>query len=229
MAHSCARCRRSRGPGSFPALLFSVTVVAISQVAWALPRAAACVAESPPADPSEPRALSQGPAEPTVTPRDRGTRADSGDDQDSAPRRYLLAFGGALSTGPAGLTGGFGTIAEGYVRASVLPPLGIGIDVSYLNLSVSNTDNYSPVHAQALELNASWHPLKHSFDPFLQLGELRLFNVSGNAFHRPSPWSTEGQLGVNFVVPHFAIGLQARRAFTHYGWLMLGIQLEGRL
>jgi hypothetical protein len=109
------------------------------------------------------------------------------------------------------------------------PPLGLGIGVSYLDLSVSNTDNYPPVHAQALELNASWHPLKYSFDPFLQLGELRLFNVSGDAFRPSSPWGTEGQLGVNFVVPHFAMGLQVRRAFTHYGWLMLGFQLEGRI
>jgi hypothetical protein len=109
------------------------------------------------------------------------------------------------------------------------PPLGLGIGVSYLDLSVSNSDNYPPVHAQALELNASWHPLKGYFDPFLQLGELRLFNVSGNAYRPPSPWSTEGLLGVNLVVPHFAVGLQVRRAVTHFGWLMVGFQLEGRI
>jgi len=184
---------------------------------------------TPGADPSEPRVQSLGPAAPTATPHDRGTRADSSDDQDLAPRSYLLAFGGGISTGPAGLTGGFGTIEEGYVRANVLPPLGLGLGVSYLDLSVSNTDNYPPVHAQALELNASWHPLKHSFDPFLQLGELRLFNVSGNVFRPPSPWSTEGRVGVNLVVPHFAIGLQVRSGFAHFDWLMVGLQLEGRI
>jgi hypothetical protein len=184
---------------------------------------------TPGADPSEPLAQSQGPAAPTATPRDRGIRADSGDDQNLAPRRYLLAFGGALSTGPAGLTGQFGSISEGYVRANVLPPLGLGIGVSYLDLSVSNNDNYPPVHAEALELNASWHPLKHSFDPFLQLGELRLFNVSGNFFRPPSPWSAEGRLGVNLVGPHFAIGLQVRSGFADFGWLMVGLQLEGRI
>jgi hypothetical protein len=179
--------------------------VTVSQVAWALPPAA------------------------TATPGDQGTRADFNPDQDLAPRRYLLAFGGALATGPAGLTGGFGTIEEGYVRASVLPSLGLGIGASYLDLSVSNTDNYAPVHAQALELNASWHPLKYSFDPFLQLGELRLFNVSGNDFRPPSAWSTEGQLGVNLAVPHLAVGLQVRSGFGHFGWLMVGLQLEARI
>jgi hypothetical protein len=179
----------------------------------------------PGADPSEPRAQTQGPAEPTATPGDRGTRADSDQDQDLAPRTYLLAFGGAASTGLAGVTGGFGTIEEGYVRARVLPFLGIG--VSYFDLSVSNTDNHPPLDAQALELNASWHPLKYSFDPFLQLGELRLFNVSG--YDPPSPWSTEGRLGVNLAVPHFAIGLHVRSGFGHFGWLMVGLQLEGRI
>ena len=130
MAYSCARRRRSRGPGSFRALLFSFTVVAVLLVSWALPRAVAYAADSSPADPSKARAQSQGPAEPTATPRQLGTRAGSGDDQDLAPRRYLFAFGGALSTGPAGLTGGFGSIEEGYLRASMLLPLGLGIGVS---------------------------------------------------------------------------------------------------
>ena len=228
MTNSFAR-RRRRGHGSFPALLLSVSVVAVSRAAWALPPPAASAAESPPVEPSEPRAQTQGPAEPAATPGDRGTRADSGREQDLAPRRYLVAFGGALSTGLAGMTGGFGTIDEGYGRANVLPSLGLGIGVSYLDVSVSNTDNYSPVHAQALELNASWHPLKYSFDPFLQLGELRLFNVSGNAYGPPSPWSTEGRLGVNLAVPYLAVGVQARRAFSHFGWLMLGVQLECRI
>ena len=216
-------------PGSFSALLFSITGVAVSQVAWALPGTAAFAAEPPRADPSEPRAQTQGPAESTATPGNRGAAADSSPDQDLASRRYLLAFGGAGATGPAGLTGGFGSIAEGYVRANVLPPLGLGIGVSYLDVSASNTDNYSPDHAQALELNASWHPLKYSFDPFLQLGELRLFNMSVNYFRPPSPWGTEVRLGVNVAVPHFAIGLQVRDAFSHFGWLMAGVQLEGRI
>ena len=128
----------------------------------------------------------------------------------------------------------FGSIEEGYVRASVLPPpLGLGIGVSYLDLSVSNTDNYSPVHAQALELNASWHPLKHSsVDPFLQLGELRLFNVSGPAEVSPSsPWSTEVLAGVNLAVSHFAIGAQVRSGIGSgkFGWQMVGVQVEVRM
>jgi hypothetical protein len=228
MAYGFSRRRRGRALGSLDALLFSVTVVAVSQVAWALPRAAAFAAESPPADPSEPHAQTQGPAESTATTGNKGAGAASSPDQDLASRRYLLAFGVALSTGPAGLTGGFGSIVEGYVRANVLPPLGLGIGVSYLDLSVSNTDNYSPMNAQALELNASWHPLKYSFEPFLQLGELRLFNASGN-YGPPSPWSTEGRLGVNLAVRRFAIGLQVRDAFSHFGWLMVGLQLEGRI
>jgi len=109
----------------------------------------------------------------------------------------------------------------------VLPSLGLGIGASYLDLSVSNTDNYPPVHAQALELNASWHPLKYSFDPFLQLGELRLFNMSG--YDPPSPWHTEGRFGVNLAVPYLAIGPQVRCGFGHFGWLMVGLQLEARI
>ena len=34
---------------------------------------------------------------------------------------------------------------------------------------------------------------------------------------------------VNFVVPHFAIGLQVRSTFKHYGWGMVGIQVEVRM
>src|SRR5450631_3528122 len=37
---------------------------------------------------SEPRAQSQGPAEPSATPDNRGTGADSGDNEDLAPSRY---------------------------------------------------------------------------------------------------------------------------------------------
>src|SRR5450631_1473199 len=103
MAYGFSRRRRGRALGSFPALLFSVTVVAVSQVAWALPRPAASAAESPPADPSEPRAQSQRPAESTAATGNKGAGADSSPEQDLAPRRYLLAFGGALATGPAGL------------------------------------------------------------------------------------------------------------------------------
>jgi hypothetical protein len=101
-----------------------------------------------------------------------------------------------------------------------VPSLGIGI--SYLDLSVSNTDNYPPLHAQALELSASWHPLKSFFDPFVQLGELRFFNVSDVPYAPQSPWKTEGRLGVNLAVPHFAIGLLLRSGFGHFGWSMLG-------
>src|SRR5450432_2914258 len=117
MAYSFSRQRRGRGLGSFPALLLSVTVVTVSQVAWALPGPAPAADESPRATASEPRAQSQGPAEPTATPDNRGTRADSRDNEDLAPSRYLLAFGGTLATGLAGITGGFGTIQEGHVRA----------------------------------------------------------------------------------------------------------------
>jgi len=110
----------------------------------------------------------------------------------------------------------------------VLPWLGVGI--AYFNLSVSNTDNYPPIGAQAFEINASWHPLKYSaFDPFLQLGGLRLFDVSGDVYGPPSPWGTEAQLGVDYVLPHLAVGLQVRRAFGNFDWLMLGFQLEGRI
>jgi hypothetical protein len=227
MAYPVSWWHRNRAHSRLHALLLGVTVLAVSHVACALPGPARAAAESSRADTSEPPAQSQGLAEPANTPGAQGRRPDSGHDQDLAPRRYLLAFGGAVSTGPAGLTGGFGTIAEGYVRANVLPQLGLG--VSYFNLSVSNTDNYSPIGAQALEVNASWHPLKYSFDPFLQLGELRLFKVNGNVYAPPSPWNTEGQLGVNYVGPHFAIGLQVRSGFGHFGWLMGGFQLEGRI
>ena len=228
MTSSFPRQRRNRERIPLHALLLGISVVAVSQVAWGLPVPAPTAAESSRADASEPRAPSPRPAEPALAPGAEGTRADAGHDQVSNPRRYVLAFGGALLTGPAGRTGGFGTIEEGYVRASVLPWLGIG--VSFFDLSVSYTDNYPPIGAQALEINASWHPLKYaSFDPFLQLGGLRLLKVSGNIYGPPSLWSAEAQLGVNYALPHLALGLQVRRAFGDYAWLMLGFQLEGRI
>jgi len=228
MACSFSRWHGNRARIPLHAWLVGITVVAVSQVACALPGPAPAAAESSRAVTSEPLAESHGSGEPATTPGARGTRTDSGHDQALNPRSYVLAFGGALLTGPAGLTGGFGTIEEGYVRANALPWLGIG--VSFFNLSVSNTDNYPPVGAQAFEINASWHPLKDSsFDPFLQLGGLRLFNVSGDIYGPPSPWGTEAQLGVNCVLPHLAVGLQVRRAFADFDWLMLGFQLEGRI
>ncbi len=230
MACSCSRRRRNRAPAPFPALLLGVTVVAISQVAWALPRAAAFAAEPPQADQGEPPSQSPDPAQPIGTPDKQRARADSGHDQGSNPRSYLLAVGGAVLTGGVGKGAALGLMEEGHVRVSVLPWLGIGI--SYLDMSAPNNDNRPPFGAQALALNASWHPLKYSsFDPFLQLGGVRLFNVSGDAlyFGSPSPWSAEAQLGVNYVVPHFALGLQLRRAVGDYDWTMLGLQFEGRI
>jgi len=60
---------------------------------------------------------------------------------------------------------------------------------------------------------------------------VRLFNVSGDAlyFGPQSHWSAEAQLGVNYVVPHFALGLQLRRAVGDFDWTMLGLQVEARL
>jgi hypothetical protein len=122
----------------FHVLLLGVTVVGVSKVGWTLPRAAALAAESPQAAPREPSAQSQDPAEPTITRGDPRTRADSGDDQGLKPRSYLLAFGGAILTGDAGRGSALGSMEEGYVRAHVLPWLGIG--VSYFGLSAPNND-----------------------------------------------------------------------------------------
>jgi hypothetical protein len=223
-----SRLHRNRARIPLHALLLGITGVGVSRAVWALPGPASAAAESSRADTSERRSPSESSAELALTPGAPDTRADSGHDPGSNPRRYVFAFGGALLTGPAGRTGGFGTIQEGYVRAGVLPWLGLG--VSYFNLSVSNTDNYPPVGAQAFAINASWHPLKYSsFDPFLQLGGLRLFNVRGNVYAPAALWVTEAQLGVNLVLPHLAIGVQARRAFGDFAWLMVGFQVEGRI
>src|SRR6187431_2452557 len=117
MAYSFSRWHRNRECGPLHAFLLGLTVVAGSKVAWALPGPAPAAAESSRADTSEPSAQAQGPAEPAIAPVAQSTRADPGHDQGINPRSYRFAFGFAVLTGPAGRTGGFGTIEEGYVRA----------------------------------------------------------------------------------------------------------------
>jgi hypothetical protein len=117
-----------------------------------------------------------------------------------------------------------------YVRGQVLPWLGVG--VAYLGLSAQSTDNRPTLREQAIEVDASWHPLVEcQFDPYVQLGGLKLVEVSGDDFE-PNPhsrWGAEGQVGMNFVFPHLAIGVQLRHATAGHQWTLLGLQLEGRI
>ncbi|MEI9954054.1 MAG: hypothetical protein WDO74_35025 [Pseudomonadota bacterium] len=81
-------------------------------------------------------------------------------------------------------------------------------------------------------MNSSWHPLFDSwFDPFLQIGALGVVGVQSGGYERgPEPrWGVQGQLGANFVLPHFAIGEHARLGHAEREWALLGVQVEGRL
>lgn len=228
MPPTSARRPRNSGARSFSVWLPSITVVAVSRMAWALAPGAAVAAEPATADPRPPPAW-LSPAQPPINPEGRGAPADAPSEPAKSYRKYRLALGAGVATGGVGWGSGLGTLLEVYARAQVQPWLGIG--VAYYELSAQNDDNYPPFEAHALELNAAWHPFRHPWlDPYVQLGALRRFGVSGAPFDlNPQPWAAEGQLGLDFVLSPLAIGLQARHGLGDHAWSLLGLQVEGRI
>lgn len=215
--------------GRVSVLLFSITVVTVSQPAQALPSVTPLAAgAAPEGSLLAPSTAARGAAETTVTPN--GARLDERADDTEESYAYRFAFGAALAIGDPGWGTELGGIQELHGRAQVMPWLGLGL--AYFNLSASNNEGYPPFKLQALELNGSLHPLFHSwFDPFLQIGALGIVGVQSNEYERgPEPRAgVQGQLGANAVFSHLAIGVHARLGQAGRAWTLFGLQLEGRI
>jgi hypothetical protein len=204
--------------------LLSITVVTVSQTAWALPPA------MPLAAPATPQVSLPTAARGPTVPPDADTPHQDGAELAENSYAYRIALGAALAMGDPGWGTELGGIQELHGRAQVLPWLGVGL--AYFNLTASNNEGSPPFKLQALELNSSWHPLFDTwFDPFLQLGALGIVGVQSNAYERgPEPrWGVQGQLGANVVLPHFAIGVHARLGQAEREWTLFGLQIEGRI
>ena len=230
MASLCIRLLENLAHHRAQVWLLSVTVVTVSQTAWALPPATPLAAQATPEVSLLARpAASRGSAESTVPP-DEGTRLDERADAPENSYAYRVALGAALALGDPGWGTELGGIAEVHGRAQVLPWLGVGL--AYFNLSAPNNEGDRPFRMQALELNSSWHPLFDTwFDPFVQIGALGIVGVKSNEYERgPDPrWGVQGQLGANVVLPHFAIGAHARLGYAEHAWTLFGLQVEGRI
>jgi hypothetical protein len=230
MALLCIRLLENSAHRRAVVWLFSITVVTISQAAWALPPATPLGAEATPeVSLLAPLAGARGSTDSTVPP-DGGTRLDERTAHPENSYAYRVALGAASALGDPGWGTELGGIQEVHGRAQVLPWLGVGL--AYFNLTASNNEGYAPFKLQALELNSSWHPLFDTwFDPFLQIGALGIVGVQNNAYeHGPEPrWGIQGQLGANVVLPHFAIGVHARLGQAERQWSLFGLQVEGRI
>ena len=225
MASLCIRLLENLSPDRVHVWLLSITVVTVSQTAWAFPPASPLAAE---ATPLAPAAEAPGFAE-SAAP-DGDTRLEQRADPAENSYAYRVAVGAALAMGDPGWGTELGGIQEVYARAQALPWLGVGL--AYFNLTASNNEGYPPFTMQAFELNASWHPLVDTwFDPFAQIGGLGIVGVQSNAYERgPEPrLGVQGQLGANVVLPHFAIGVHARLGHAEREWMLLGLQVEGRI
>src|SRR6478736_5655964 len=102
MALLCIRLLENLAHGRAPVWLLSITVVTVSQAAWALPPATPLAAQATLEESLlAPPAAAPGPAESPV-PLDGGTRLDERADQPENSYAYRVAVGGALAMGDPG-------------------------------------------------------------------------------------------------------------------------------
>lgn len=201
----------SQGPRSFPvpvssfrvATLFAVCVVTSSRLAVAAPP-----------EPDAPVASESKVASPQVSER----------------LAYRAAVGVSGGLGGAGWGTELGNLMEVNARAQVLPWLGVG--AAFFQTTGPNNEAIKATRAQALELNASLHPITGSwFDPFVRVGAFDYvgFQSSGFDAEPHTRIGAEGQIGLNVALPHVAFGFNLRQGFAARDFTLLGLQVEARL
>jgi hypothetical protein len=143
-------------------------------------------------------------------------------------RQYALAVGASLSYGDGGWGTELGNIVQIYGRYQLYRGLGVGASYFWLDAPNNEAASWPEFHAQALEGFAEYHPFETSWiDPFARVGVLGLTRVEG--IEAADRLGLQGMLGVDFVLPHFAIGLHAQHGFTNRAWTMVGLHTEVRL
>lgn len=143
------------------------------------------------------------------------------------PRQYKVALGASLSVGGPGWGTELGNIAQLYGRYQLYRGLGVGASYFWLTAPNNEGNSWPQFNAQALEAFAEYHPFETSWvDPFARLGVLGFTHVEG--IEEADRAGLQGVAGVNFVLPHFAIGLHARHGFTNQHWTMFGLHTEAR-
>ena len=143
------------------------------------------------------------------------------------PRRYHIAAGVSLSAGDGGWGTELGTMVQFYGRYQIYRGLGAGASYFFLTAPNNEGNAWPPFSAQALEGFAEYHPFETSWvDPFARVGVLGFTHVEG--IEAANRVGMQGVLGVDFVLPHFAIGLHALHGFTNRHWTMFGLHTEVR-
>ena len=143
---------------------------------------------------------------------------------------YRVAVGVSGALGDPGWGTELGSLIEVNARAQVLPWLGVG--AAFFQLTAPNNEALKSTRAQALELNASAHPVIGSwFDPFVRLGAFDYvgFQSSGFDSEPHTRIGAEGQIGMNVALPHVAFGINLRQGIAARDFTLLGLQVEGRL
>ncbi len=143
------------------------------------------------------------------------------------PRRYRIATGASLSAGDAGWGTELANMEQIYARYQIYRGLGAGASYFFFTAPNNEGNAWPQFHAQGLEGFAEYHPFETSWiDPFVRVGVLGFTHVEG--IEEANRVGMQGVLGVDFVLPHFAIGLHALHGFTNQSWTMLGLHAELR-
>jgi len=146
---------------------------------------------------------------------------------EAQPRQYKVALGASGSLGDAGWGTELGNILQLYGRYQLYRGLGVGASYFWLAAPNNEGNSWPQTNLQALEGFAEYHPFETSWlDPFARLGVLGLTHVEGSA--PVDRFGLEGVLGLDFVLPHVALGLHARSGFTNRHWTMVGLHTEMR-
>jgi hypothetical protein len=159
-----------------------------------------------------------------LPPIDGEPRAESPNAKD--PREYRLAVGGGFSAGAGGWGTELGSIREVHARYAYRA---VGLGASYFWLTAPNNEGNSwpTFGAQGLEGFAELHPAPTSWvDPYLRTGVLGFTHVEG--IEEARRVGGEFTLGLDAVLPHFAVGLHLQFGATNQAWTMLGLHSELR-
>ncbi|MEO6602487.1 MAG: hypothetical protein ABIQ16_21575 [Polyangiaceae bacterium] len=143
------------------------------------------------------------------------------------PRKYDLALGASFSVGDAGWGTELGNMTQLYGRYQLYRGFGVGASYFWLTAPNNEGNAWPEFHGQALEGFAEYHPLPTSwFDPFARAGVLGFTHVEG--IEAADQIGLQGMVGVDFVLPHVAIGVHARSGFVNRTWTLFGLHTEVR-
>lgn len=115
-----------------------------------------------------------------------------------------------------------------YGRVRIYRGLGAGASYFFFTAPNNEGNSWPEFRARGLEGFAEYRPFETSwFDPFVRVGVVGFTHVEG--IEAADRLGMQGTLGLDFVLPHVAVGLHALRGFTNRTWTMFGLHAELRL